>query len=149
LTYIFPARFSPKINNELPADNGFEYVVLALWDSPKKDGIPQLAFIHDTRQRPSSWSKQQIAEQYIVGLKKIALSWKDARVSDSKKISTSAIEMWRVDYWHSPDAGPAYNAAVVIPLKDRSVLAIQLNASSQNALDDEVDSLRQLKFDPR
>jgi hypothetical protein len=54
--------------------------------------------------------------------------------------------MWRLDTWQ-PDALPRYNAAVVIPLPDRRILAIQINAPSQSELDAEVDSLSELHFD--
>jgi hypothetical protein len=46
-----------------------------------------------------------------------------------------------------PDDLPHYNSVVVIPLADRRILAIQVNAVSQSELDAEVDSLRELHLD--
>jgi hypothetical protein len=45
------------------------------------------------------------------------------------------------------DTLPHYNAAIAIPLADWRILVIQVNAPSQSELDEEVDSLHDLRFD--
>ena len=90
-----------------------------------------------------------MADRYLAAMRVEVSKWQGVKVSDPKKISPAGYEIWRLDYWHPADSGPPYNSAIVIPLKDRRILAIQINAPSQNELDAEVESLRGLRFDDK
>jgi hypothetical protein len=68
-------------------------------------------------------------------------------MSEPKTVSFGGVIVWRVDHWQGHGYVLAYNSAIVIPLTDRKLLAIQVNATSQSELDTEVNSLRELWFD--
>jgi hypothetical protein len=57
-----------------------------------------------------------------------------SRLSRSR-FSFAGAAMWRMDYRLSEDSGHRCNTAVVIPLKDRRVLVIQMDAPSQRELE--------------
>jgi len=134
----------------MPQDpSGREHVILALWDAPQRTGIPRMAFLYDTKIRPAGSSPEMMADRYLAAMRVEVSKWQGVKVSDPKKISPAGYEIWRLDYWHPADSGPPYNSAIVIPLKDRRILAIQINAPSQNELDAEVESLRDLRFDEK
>ena len=152
LTYTFPDRFFPRVESEMLQrrdPSGREHVILAFWKAPERLGIPRMAFLHDTKIRPAGTSRDTMAARYLRAMNQEVQKWQGVKVSDSKQISPAGYTIWRLDYWHPADSGPPYNSAIVIPLKDRSILAIQINAPSQNELDSEVDSLRELRFDDR
>jgi len=71
---------------------------------------------------------------------------KGVKIYGPTKIAMTGYALWRLDLWR-PDPEPHSNAAVVIPLRDRRILVIQVNAPSQSELDTEVDSLQDLQFD--
>lgn len=66
----------------------------------------------------------------------------------TKTMSLAGRTVWRLDYLqlHGGQTLP-YNSAIVIPLSDRRLLAIQVNAPSQGELDAELATLRALRFD--
>jgi hypothetical protein len=68
------------------------------------------------------------------------------KISGPQKISQPGCNLWRLDLFQ-PDRLPRYNSAVVVPLADHRLVAIQVNAASQKDLDEEVDSLRELRLD--
>jgi len=68
------------------------------------------------------------------------------KILGPQKISFPGCDVWKLDLFQ-PDQLPHYNAAVVVPLADRRLLAIEINAPSQTELDAEVDSLRGLRLD--
>ena len=73
--------------------------------------------------------------------------WPGVKVSPPEKVNLAGYAIWRMDYWHPTDSGPPFNSGVVIPLKDHTILVVQINAPSQNELEAEVNSLRNLRFD--
>jgi hypothetical protein len=121
LTYTFPENFSAKVESEIPSadPSGREHMILQLWNSPDRD--------------------RAAVRQLWAGVR-------GAKIVGPQKISSPACEMWRVDFFQ-PDALPRYSAAVVLPLADRRLIAIQINAPSQKELDAEVDSLQGLRLD--
>jgi hypothetical protein len=148
LTYTFPEKFASKVESEMPQDpSGREHVILALWDTPQRSGIPRMAFLYDTKVRPAGSSREAMASRYLEALRQQALQWQGGKVSEPRKISPAGHDIWRMDYWHPAGSAPPFNSGIVIPLKDRRILAIQINAPSQSELDSEVDSLRDLHFD--
>ncbi len=151
MTFSFPASFYSKTEQEMVRQrhdpSGREHVILALWDAPERAGIPRMAFLHDKKIRPAGSSRSEIAARYLGAMRQTVAEWQGVKISESKRVSLAGYAIWRLDYWHPADSAPPYNAAVVIPLKDRSILAIQVNAPSQSELDSEIDSLRELHFD--
>jgi hypothetical protein len=151
MTFSFPASFYSKTEQEMvrqPHDpSGREHVILALWDAPERVGIPRMAFLHDTKIRPAGSSGSEIAARYLGAMRQTVSEWQGVKISEPREVSLAGYAIWRLDYWHPANSAPPYNSAVIIPLKDRSVLAIQVNAPSQGELDLEIDSLRELHFD--
>jgi hypothetical protein len=147
-TYTFPEKFSPKVEDEIrPQDpSGREHVILALWATPERTGVPRMAFLYDRKARPAGRSREENADRYLAEVRQLWVSVKGIKISGPRQISPAGYAMWRLDLWQ-PDASPHYNAAVAIPLEDRTILVIQINAPSQSGLDEEVDSLRELRFD--
>jgi hypothetical protein len=150
LTYTFPERFSPKVESEIhPQDpSGREHVFLALWDTPERTGVPRMAFLYDRKIRPADRSREEMADRYLAEVRQMWVNVPGVRISGPKKISPAGYAIWRLDLWQ-PDTLPHYNSAIVIPLADRRLLLIQVNAPSQSELDAEVDSLRELHLDSK
>jgi hypothetical protein len=150
LTYTIPEKFSPKVENEMPAQDpsGREHLILALWNTPERTGAPQMTFLYDKKIRPAGSSREQMAGRYLEAVKQLWVNVQGVKISGPKKISLAGYEIWRLDFWQ-PDALPHFNSAIAIPLRDRRILAIQGNAASQSELDAEVDSLSELKFDEK
>lgn len=148
LTYDFPEDFSAKVEGELPLNDpkGREHLILALWKSPERTGSPRIALLYDTKQRSADLSRAEIANRYLAAIRQLWAGVPGVKISGPQKISQPGCDLWRTDLFQ-PDKLPHYNAAVVVPLADRRVLAIQINAPSQSELDQEVDSLRGLRLD--
>ncbi len=148
LTYTFPEQFSPKVESEVPMQDrsGREHMILALWNTPERTGTPRMAFLWDRKVRPAGSSREEMADRYLAAVRQLWVNVPGVKISGPRKISPAGYAIWRLDTWQ-PDALPHYNAAVVIPLPDRRILAIQINAPSQGELDAEVDSLSELRFD--
>jgi hypothetical protein len=149
LTYMIPENRFPKIETEkLPTDTtGREHIVLALWSMPERTGIPRMAFLYDMKVRPAGSSPNEIAASWIESLKKTMKGDPNVTISEPKTISLGGKSVWRLDYWQGHGYVLPYNSAIVIPLTDRRLLAIQVNAPSQGELDTDIDSLRELRFD--
>jgi hypothetical protein len=150
LTYMIPEKFSPKVENEMPTQDpsGREHLILALWNTPERTGAPQMTFLYDKKIRPAGSSREQMAGRYLEAVRQLWVDVQGVKISGPKKISPAGYEIWRLDFWQ-PDALPHFNAAIAIPLRDRRILVLQVNAASQSELDAEVDSLRELKFDEK
>lgn len=147
LTYTFPEKFSPKVENELPRfQSSREHVVLALWDTPARTGAPRMTFLYDRKVRPAGLSREEMADRYLAAVRQLWVNVQGVKISGPKQISPAGYAIWRLDIWQ-PDTLPHYNSAIAIPLADRRILVIQVNAPSQSELDAEVDSLRELRFD--
>jgi hypothetical protein len=150
LTYTFPEKFSPKIESEMPAQwhdpSGRERLILALWVASDRTAVPRMSFLYDNKIRPAGRSRQQMAYAYLAEVNQMWANVRGVRISGPKEISPAGYAIWRLDLWQ-PDNSPHYNSVIVIPLADRRILAIQVNAPSQTELDSEVDSLRGLHFD--
>jgi hypothetical protein len=148
LTYEFPEKFSPKLEGEIPIHDSTEreHLIMALWDTPQRNGAPRMAFLYDTKQRSSDRTHDTIALAYIGEAKRMWLGVKDVKIVGPTKVSEPSYDYWRLDL-SAPNQVPRYNSVVVITLSDRRVLAIQANAPSQSELDGEVDSLARMRFD--
>jgi hypothetical protein len=144
LTYSFPEAFAPQPENQLPQDPaGREHIILALWDRPRHTPTPRIVFLYDAKARPVSWTLKEIAIRYLRAFR----PGKDYKMSEPQGALLGSNRLWRMDYWRPDDSGQSYNSAIAIPLKDRRLLFIQANASSQRDLDSLVDSLRELRID--
>lgn len=150
LTYNFPVKFAAKVENEMNSKDptGREHTILALWDTPDRAGAPRISFLYDHKARSADLSQAEIANRYLNAIRQMWVSVPGVRISGPQKISGSGFSMWRLDLYQ-PDQLPHFNSAVVIPLPDRRILAIQLNAPSQSELDAENESLRDLHFDSK
>ncbi|HKM48844.1 MAG TPA: hypothetical protein VJX69_14730 [Terriglobales bacterium] len=148
LTYEFPEKFSPKVESEIPSRDptGRERMILALWETLQRSGQPRMAFLYDTKQRSSDRTHDTIALAYIGEVKGMWLSVKDVKIVGPTKVSEPSYDYWRLDL-SAPDQVPRYNSAIAITLSDRRVLVVKASAPSQRALDAEVDSLAQMRFD--
>jgi hypothetical protein len=146
--YSFPEKFSAKVENEIrPQDpSGREHVILALWNTPERTGVPRMAFLYDKKVRQAGLSREEMADRYLAEVRQLWVNVKGVKISGPKQISPAGYPIWRLDLWQ-PDTLPHYNAAIAIPLADRRILVIQVNAPSQSELDEEVDSLHDLRFD--
>ena len=148
MTYSVPKKFSAKVEADLPQDpSGREHVILALWDTSERAGIPRMAFLWDTKVRPPGSTRETMAARYLAAMKDVATKGGGVSVSAPIAISPAGYTIWRMNYLYPAAPERAHNCGIVIPLKDRRILAIQINASSQADLDAEVDSLRELHFD--
>jgi hypothetical protein len=148
LTYAFPENFSAKVESELPMQDstGREHMILALWNSPERNGSPRITFLYDTKVRSADLSSAEIANRYLAAVRQLWANVPGVKILGPQKISLPGCDVWRLDLFQ-PDQLPHYNAAVVVPLADRRLLAIEINAPSQTELDAEVDSLRGLRLD--
>ena len=148
LTYAFPQNLSAKVERELPMNDssGREHMILALWDSPDREGSPRIALLYDTKPRSAELSRAEIANRYLSAVRQLWVNVPGIKISGPQKMSLPGCEVWRLDLFQ-PDALPHYNSAVVVPLADRRLVAIQINAPSQAELDEEVNSLRGLRLD--
>jgi hypothetical protein len=148
ITYIIPNKFSAKVEADFPQDpSGRDHLILALWDTSARVGTPRMAFLYDTKVRPPGSTREIMAARYMTAMKDTATQGGGVSVSAPKAISLAGYTIWRMDYLYPPAPERAHNCGIVIPLKDRRILAIQINASSEADLDTEVDSLRELHFD--
>ena len=148
LTFTVPETFSAKVESELPMHDpgGREHMILALWKSNESTASPRIAMLYDTKQRSPDLSRAEIANRYLAAIRQLWVNVRGVKISGPLKISQPGCDFWRTDFFQ-PDALPHYNAAVVVPLADRRLLAIQINAPSQKELDEEVDSLKELRLD--
>jgi hypothetical protein len=148
LTYSFPEGFSAKVESELPVQDstGREHMILALWNSPEHIGSPRISFLYDTKVRSADLSSAEIANRYLAAVRQMWANVRGVKILGPQKIAFPGCDVWRLDLFQ-PDQLPHYNAAVVVPLADRRLLAIEINAPSQTELDAEVDSLRGLRLD--
>jgi hypothetical protein len=71
------------------------------------------------------------------------------KVERPKKVLVAGNPMWRMDYWRPDNSEQSFHSAFAVPLKDRGVLFIDMNASSRSQLDALVDSLQGLKLDQK
>lgn len=148
LTFAFPETFDAKVESELPMHDstGREHMILALWKSPDTSGPPRMAFLHDAKPRAAGLSRAEIANRYLSAIRQMWVDVKGAKIVGPEKLTLSGCEGWRTDFFN-PDQTPHFTSAVVVPLPDRSILAIELNAPSQKELDEEAESLRELRLD--
>ena len=148
LTFTIPESFSAKVESELPMHDstGREHMILALWSKSDHSESPRIAFLYDRKVRPADRSRAEIANRYLAEIRQMWSSVRGVKIAAPQKIVHPGCELWRLDLFQ-PDNAPHYNSAIVIPLADRRVLAIQINAPSQSELDEEVDSLRELRLD--
>lgn len=152
LSYTLPENFSAKVESEMPGPfhdvTGRERFILALWHTSEQSGAPRMTFLYDTKVRDPGLSREEIANRYLAAVRTLWVDVKGAKISGPKRISPAEYAIWRLDMWQ-PDSLPHFNTAIVIPLVDRRLLAIQVNAPSQDELDAEVNSLRELRFDKK
>jgi hypothetical protein len=149
LTYTLPSGFNPKAENEIPISkdpNGREHLILALWSTAERSPVPRMAFLYDKRVRPAGSSREEMASRYLAEVRQMWVNVRGVKISGPTRISPAGYAIWRLDIWQ-PDDNPHFNSVVLIPLADRRILGIQINAPSQSELDAEVDSLRNLHFD--
>lgn len=151
LSYNFPESLSAEVETTMPwrgPRSDREHMILALWSTAEHNGAPRIAFLHDTKPRSPDLSRAEIANRYLAAIRQLWLNVPGVKIAGPQKIVFPGCETWRIDLYQ-PDALPHYNSAVVIPLADRSILAIQVNAPSQGELDDEVNSLQELRLDKK
>ena len=148
LTYTFSEQFSAKVESEMPMQDrsGREHMILALWNTPDRTGTPRMAFLYDRKIRPAGSSREEIADRYLAAVRQMWVNVQGVKISSPRRISPAGYAMWRLDLFQ-PDILPHYNSAIAIPLPDRRILVIQVNAPSQSELDAEVDSLGEMHFD--
>jgi len=148
LTYNFPEKFRAQAESEVTARDSSqrEHMILQLWDNPQRQGSPRMSFLYDREVRAADLSMAETANNYLQAVRQMWAGVKGAKIYGPTKIFMTGYALWRLDLWR-PDREPHCNAAVVIPLRDRRVLGIQVNAPSQSELDAEVDSLREVHFD--
>jgi hypothetical protein len=146
LKYTFPDRLVSQPKQTLPQDStGREEILFALWDNPRRSPVPRVVFLYDKRVRPAGATPGMIAGRYLRSFTPPA----GARLSQPKKISLAGIAMWRMDYRLPDDSGHPVNSVILIPLTDRRLLVIQMNAPSQRALELLVESLQKLRLEKR
>ncbi len=147
LTYTLPQGLAPAPNQKVPQDpHGREFIILALWDTPRKTPIPRVTFLYDTKEAPAKLTPEEVATRFLQAMSRNREGYK---MSDPRRVSIADTTMWRMDYWRPDDSGQSFNSAVIIPLKDRKLLFIQMNAPTQAKLDSLIDTLRELHFDKR
>lgn len=150
LTYTFQETFAAQGEDQAAKQNSKEreHMVLSLWSTADRSGPPRMSFLHDRKTRPAALSRAEIANHYLAAVRQLWAGVRGGKMLGPQKIVFPHCDAWRLDLFQ-PDALPHYNAAVVIPMPDRSILAIQINAPSQAEVDKEVDSLRELRLDAR
>lgn len=149
LTYTFSPDFSAKTAREIPgSDTAVERMLLVLWDNPNRAGSPRISLLYDKKVRPADRMRKQIAYRYLVEVKRMWEPVRGVDISPPEETSPAGYPIWRLDLWQ-PNNSPHFNSAVVIPLADRRILAIQMNAPSRAELDAELDSLKNLRFDQK
>jgi hypothetical protein len=143
LTYTFPNGLVPQSKDTLPRDStGREEILFALWDNPRRTPVPRVVFLYDKRPRPAGATPDMIAGRYLRSFMPPA----GATMSEVTKIARATVPMWRRDYRLPDSSGHPYNTAITVPLRDRSVLVIQMDAPSQPELELLVDSLQKLRI---
>jgi hypothetical protein len=144
LSYTIPDGFVSAPGKDLPQDpNGREHVLLALWEGSHRTPVPRVVFLYDSLARSSNLSPQTIAEDFLKSLQ----AGPGFKMGTPHKSEVAGVPMWRMDYWHPDDSGQSYNSAIAVPLADRTVLLIQLNAASDTGLNALFNSLQSLRLD--
>jgi hypothetical protein len=148
LTFTFPERFSAKVESQLPMwkSTGPEHLILSLWT--EGEDSPRLAFLYDATIRPADRSSAEIANRYLNAIRQMWVNVKGVKIDGPHKVAMTGFALWRVDLYQ-PESVPHYNAAIVIPRPDRTLLVIRAIAPSQSELDAEVDCLQGMLFDTR
>lgn len=147
LAYKLPEGLAPDPKQQIPQDpNGREFIILALWNHPRRTPIPRVTFLYETKEAPASLTSEEIALRYLRALERHREGYK---MSDPRRLLVSGNTMWRMDYWRPDDSGQSYNSAIIIPFKDRKLLFIQMNAPTPKELDSLIRSLDTLRFDKR
>ena len=146
LTWTFPETFIAEAPDKLPRDpTGRDQFILALWNKHRKTPVPPVVFLWDTKITPSTLSPFVTAQRYLQSLK----PGEGFKLSKPTELSISGFTALRMNYSRPDDAGQSYNSAIAVPLRDRTLLFIQMNALSQHELDSLVDSLRALRFEAK
>jgi len=147
LTYTFPEQFSAKTASQIPGgESAVERMLLALWDNSDRTGNPRITLLYDKKVRPVGRTRKQMADRYLAEVRQMWVGVRGVKISPLIATSPAGYEIWRVDFFQ-PDNSPHYESALVIPLPDRRLLVIQMNAPSQAELNAELDSLKNLRFD--
>ncbi len=147
ITYAFPEQFSARTASQIPnSESSVERMLLALWSNPDRSGDPRISLLYDKKVRPAGRTRQQMAERYLQEVRQMWAGVPGVKISPLKETSPAGYPLWRVDFFQ-PDNSPHFESAAVIPLPDRRLLVIQMNAPSQAELDAELETLKNLHFD--
>jgi hypothetical protein len=149
LTYTYPVTLNAKTEREIPSQDptGREHIILALWSTPERAGVPRIALLYDSKVRPSELSRDDIAVRYLAAVRQLWVDVKGAHTSSPQKLTLGENTFCGIEI-SRPDE-PKYNLVIAIPLKDRTVLAIQINAPTSLELQSEIHSLANLHFDTK
>lgn len=108
--------------------------------------FPGWHFCTTLKVRPQTWTAREIAMNWLDALQASFRGDSRMKLSPPVIVALSGFTAWRLNYIQNyPNILP-YNCVVVIPLPDRKLLAVQMNAPSQAELDVEVASLSGLRF---
>ena len=79
--YSFPEKFNPKVENEIRSQDpsGREHVILALWNTPERTGVPRMAFLYDKKVRQAGLSREEMADRYLAEVRQLWVNVKGAR----------------------------------------------------------------------
>lgn len=97
LTWTFPDTLVAEQPDKLPRDpSGRERIILALWDKTQKTPVPLIVFLWDTRVRPNTWSRPEIAQRYLQYLK--SNPGKASNLSESTELQIGSLTAWKMVY---------------------------------------------------
>ncbi len=99
----------------------------------------------DIAVRPPKLTSEEIARHALEPLRTAGAT----KVSEIIQFPLPTAKSWRLDYQMSDNPGQIFNSAVVIPLRGRRVLYIQMNAATRSELDSLVASLKALRLAPQ
>lgn len=144
MTWTFPATLVPGAPDELPRDpTGRDHFLVALWGKEQKTPVPLIVVRWDTKATPASLSPSATAQRYLQSLK----PGTGFKLSKPTEVQIGGRTAWQMNYSRPDDAGQTFDSAIAMPLKDRTLLFIQISARSERELDGFVHSLVGATFD--
>ena len=148
LTWTYPDTLVAEQTDKLPRDpSGRERIILALWDKTQKTPVPLIVFLWGTRVRPNTWSRSEIAQRYLRYLK--SNPGKASNLSESTELQIGSRTAWKMVYSLTDKLGQSSDCEIALPLKNRTLLLIQMSARSASELDSFMKALATVKFDPQ
>src|SRR5438876_485209 len=139
-SYSYPDKLQPQSLATLPPpSDGRTHILLALWDSPKQTPTPRIVlFVDDVSSYPNATTAG-----YLGSMTKAARQGGADVNKEPGEVVISGLKFLRLDYRHPKYPAQLYNSGFVA-LWGKYALVFQMNAATQEELDDYAKSVKSL-----